>query len=158
MAWSLRPSSCGERNENTQDRDRGVDAAGRAELRPKRERRPGRPRVDEPAAALLHEGAQSETRKTLVSNFSYKKKHQEKLVPTFRPSLSSRYLRPSLCASALQPASPSTSALLWAWACLLSWVSPSGALVCRLGGPRRKCLWGFWTETRVTCAMIPSRF
>lgn len=71
VAWSLRPSSCGERNENTQDRDRGVDAAGRAELRPKRERRPGRPRVDEPAAALLHEGAQSETRKTLVSNFSY---------------------------------------------------------------------------------------
>lgn len=42
-------------------------------------------------------------------------------------------LRPSLCASAPQPASPTTSALLWARSCLLSWGSPSGALICRLG-------------------------
>ena len=59
-----------------------------------------------------------------------------------------RYLTRLPCASSSRGASPTASALLWASSCLLSLASPSAALICRLGGPRRKCLGGFWAETR----------
>lgn len=82
------------------------------------------------------------------SVFQEKKHHRDRLTASaspFGPSL--LYLTRLPCASSSQRASPAASALLWASSCLLSLASPSGALICRLGGPRRKCLGGFWTDT-----------
>lgn len=94
-------------------------------------------------------------RKTLISTLSLLKKSENNGSHVQAVSDTPEHLRPSLCASAPQPASPTTSALLWAWSCL-SWESPSRRSNLQVGGPRRKCLWGFWTETRVTRTMIPS--